>query len=145
MPQVSKRILSKEVEEKMFETLWEALSQLRRREDIQLFLDDFLTPVERIMLAKRLAIAVLLLKGANYEGIRDFLKVSNDPISRVQLAIKHKKGYRVAIDKLIRTEAGREFWRDIASLIHRLGVTSDTFVDEKLVRRKLGIKKKTLI
>lgn len=145
MPQVSKRTLPKDREKQLLETLWEAFTQLRNKRDVQAFMDDLLTPVERIMVTKRLAIAVLLLKGWGYQSIREFLKVSNEPIARVAHLVKNNKGYKLAVDKVIRTEAGREFWRELGSLIHRLGSARDLFEDEELIRRKLGYRKKTLV
>lgn len=145
MSQVSKRVVKAEVQEKIAETLLEAISQLKNKQDIQAFVDDLLTPVERVMISKRLAIAVLLLKGWNYNSIQDFLKVSTDTISKISTILKLNNGYRKTIDNLMKTEAGREFWRDVGSLIHRMGVAKDTFVDEDLIRYKLGFKKKTLL
>ncbi len=145
MPQVSKRVVSKQVEEKIIETFLEALSQLRNKKDILLFINDLLYPVERIMLAKRLAIAVLLIKGWNYESINNMVKVSNDTISRVSVAIKTNKGYKIASDKLSQTEAVREFWQDLHRLAYRLGVPGRAFADDYIIKRRLGQKSKTLL
>ena len=45
---------------------------------------------------------------------------------------------------MLRTEAGREFWQDVVKLTHCLG-TRDTFIDEKLLDKKLGVSKKSLL
>lgn len=146
MTQVSRRVLHKQVEQQIFETLWEAISQVRNREDIQIFLNDLLTPTERMMIAKRLAIAVLLLKERNYETIKDFLKVSNETISKVALTLKLNRGYKIAINKVIRTQAGREFWQDIENLLYRFSTPGRVFLPEDMVKYKLGHnKKKTLV
>lgn len=145
MPQVSKRVLRKEIEEKVTETFLEAISQVRDKAEVQLFINDLLSPVERVMLAKRMAIAVLLLKGWDYRSIDDLLKVSNDTIAKVSLIIKINEGYRKIVDKLSKTEAGREFWKDVASLAYRLSNPRNVFVDEGLIKYKLGLKKKTLL
>ncbi|OGD85851.1 hypothetical protein A3B51_03270 [Candidatus Curtissbacteria bacterium RIFCSPLOWO2_01_FULL_41_18] len=145
MSRVSKKILNKQIEEQMFETLWEAISQVKDKGDVKLFLNDLLTPVERIMAAKRLAIAILLLRGKDYETIIDLLKVSNETISKVSLILKVNNGYRIAVNKLVRTEAGRQFWRDIESLLYRLGTPGKAFLPEEVIKRQLGHKKKTLV
>lgn len=145
MSQVSRRIVRAEVQEKIIETLLEAIAQLKNKQDIQAFVNDLLTPVERIMIAKRLAIAVLLLKGWSYDATGDLLKVSTDTIARISIILKTNDGYKKTADHLMKTEAGREFWRDVASLAYRLGTPGKTFVDEGLIRHKLGFKKKTLI
>ena len=146
MSQISRRILNKQVEEKVFETLWEAISQVKSKDDVKLFLSDLLSPVERIMVAKRLAIAVLLLKGSSYETIIDILKVSNETISKIALILRANSGYKIAVNKLLRSEAGREFWQGIEDLIYRLSSPGKVFLPEEVVKYRLGhSKKKTLV
>ena len=122
----------------------EAVSQVKGRQDTQLFLNDLLTPTERVVLAKRLAIAVLLIKGWGYLAIQNFLKVSSDTVGKVSQIVKNNRGYRRIVERMLRTEAGRQFWQDVIKLVHRLG-TRDTFVEEELLNKKLGIKKKNLL
>ena len=145
MSQVSRRILNKQVEEKVFETLWEAISQVRDKKEIQSFLGDLLSPTERVMIAKRLAIAVLLLKGRSYETIKDFLKVSTETVAKISIILKINNGYKIAINKVIRTEAGRQFWQDIEDLLYRLSSPGKVFLPEEVVKYKLGHRKKTLV
>ncbi|OGD92719.1 hypothetical protein A3C33_02270 [Candidatus Curtissbacteria bacterium RIFCSPHIGHO2_02_FULL_42_58] len=129
----------------MFETLWEAISQVRDKDDVQIFLNDLLSPIERVMIAKRLAIAALLLKGNSYETIKDFLKVSTETVAKISLILKMNKGYQLAINKLIRTEAGKQFWQEIENLLYRLSSPGKVFLPEEAVKYKLGHKKKTLV
>lgn len=145
MTQVSRRVLNKQVAEQIFETLWEAISQVRDKQEIQIFLNDLLTPTERIMIAKRLAIAVLLLKQHDYETIKDFLKVSGETISKISLILKMNQGFKLAINKVIKTEAGRQFWQDIENLLYRLSAPGKVFLPEEVIKYKLGHKKKTLV
>lgn len=145
MTQVSRRVLHKQVEEQIFETLWEAISQVRDKKDVQIFLNDLLTPTEKVMLAKRLAIAVLLLKQRNYQTIKDFLKVSGETISKISLILKMNKGFKLAINKVVRTEAGRQFWQEIENLLYRFSAPGKVFLPEETVKYKLGHRKKTLV
>lgn len=66
MTQVSKYPVHRDVEKRMFEIFKTTISNLKHSEEIEDFLEDFLSPVEKIMLAKRLAIAVLLAKNYTY-------------------------------------------------------------------------------
>lgn len=145
MPQVSKRILSKEIEAKIAETLLEAVSQLRTKSEVADFLQDLLSPVEKIMISKRLAIAVLLLKGWEYPAIKDFLKVSNATVAKISIILKDNVGYKIAVDKVAKTEAGREFWKDVVKMIHRVGTIKDTFIDDEVLNKKFKFKRKTLL
>ncbi len=143
--QISKKYLARGVQEKISGTLLEAVSQVKGRQDTALFLNDLLTFTEKVVLGKRLAIAVLLLKGWGYEPIQNFLKVSSDTVGKVALVVRHNQGYRKVGERMLTTEAGREFWHDVVKLAHRLG-THDKFVDEGLLDKKYGFdKKKTLI
>ncbi|MBI2599217.1 hypothetical protein HYW40_03290, partial [Candidatus Curtissbacteria bacterium] len=120
MPLVSKRKLSKNIEERMFETLWEAISKLNSKQDIQSFLADLLSPVEIQMIAKRMAIAALLARGYGYESIQDIIKVSDATVAKVSRALNNNPGYKIAINKIARSEATQEFWHDIENLVYRL-------------------------
>lgn len=146
MSRVSKKVVNRQIEEQMFETLWEAVSLVKTKEDVKLFLSDLLSPVERIMVAKRLAIAVLLLKGRDYETIINALRVSNETISKIALILRENSGYKIAVNKLLRSEAGREFWQGIEDLIYRLSSPGKVFLPEETVKYRLGHnKKKTLV
>ena len=57
MAQISKYKLSVKAEAEIKSLFTEIVSLLSRPEDIVAFLDDFLTPTERIVLAKRITIA----------------------------------------------------------------------------------------
>lgn len=127
-------MLNRKIEEQIFDNLWESLSQLKNKKDIEIFLADLLTPTERIMAAKRLAIAVMLLKNMDYGKIKETIKVSNETISKVSTTVKHNQGYQLAINKIIKTEAGRKFWADIEDLIFRLGNPSKALLPENEIK-----------
>lgn len=114
MSQVSKRTLSKNIEKKLFEIFFKSLAKLSNSSDIEKFLGDLLGPVERTMLAKRLAIALLLAKGYQYETIKDILKVSQETIARVNIALNYQgDGYQMVIQKILRDEKLGEIFNKI--------------------------------
>lgn len=114
MPQVSRRPLSRNTEKQIFSIFFQSLAKLSNPDDIQKFLFDLLGPVERTMLAKRLAIAMLLAKGYRYEAIKDMLKVSQETIARVNISLNYSgQGYNIVIKKALRDEK----WEDIAGKI----------------------------
>lgn len=92
MTQVSKIKLRPEIENRIYELFEDAVLHLRSREDVLGFLKDFLSPTERVILAKRFAIAILLLKNNDYNSISDTLRVTPNTISKVNLQIKHGGG-----------------------------------------------------
>lgn len=105
MPQVSRRQLSKHIEQRLFVLFFKSFAKLSSPTEIQKFLYDLLSPTEQTMLAKRLAIALLLAKGYTYETIKDILKVSQETIARVNIALNYQgEGYKIVIQKAIRDE-----------------------------------------
>lgn len=101
MPQISKHQLSTEVRDEIIENLWLSLVTLSKKEEASSFIDDLLTNTEKVMLAKRLAIAVLLLRNWKYDDIKNFLKVSSGTINSVNRKIHEgAKGFLSTIQQL---------------------------------------------
>ena len=121
MTQVSKQFLGKEIEKRVFEIFLSALSNIRGKEKIEIFLADFLSPTEKIMLAKRLSIAFLLHKGYDQRAISKILKVSLSTINRVSLRLQiGGEGYTKVINEIILNEKVDEFWYKLDDLISGL-------------------------
>lgn len=53
----------------------------------ELFFQAFLTPVEKEVLAKRLKVAILILKGSDYKKIEEKLNTSAVTISKIRQAL----------------------------------------------------------
>lgn len=68
--------------------LWDAVASLKSREEVKFFLYDLLTHTEQKMLAKRLQIAIRLVKEKSYGEIQDELKVSAPTITKVSNWLK---------------------------------------------------------
>jgi uncharacterized protein YerC len=118
MTQVSKYPISKEVEGRIFEVLTEVIADLKQSLEINEFLEDFLSPVEKIMLAKRLSIAVLLAKGYDYRQIQKILHVTPPTIASVNLSLKYTgQGYKRVVEKIIHGEKMEEFWQKVDDVI----------------------------
>jgi len=118
MAQVSKYPLRKEIEERIFEVLLKTIADLKKPEEVDEFLEDFLSPVEKIMLAKRLAIVVLLGKGYDYRGIREILKVTPGTVSGVNLKLKYGgRGYKRVVEKLLQEEKIEKLFEKIDEVL----------------------------
>lgn len=105
MPQVSRYVLRKDVEKRMFKVFEKTISDIRKASDVKSFINDLLTPTEKIMLAKRLGIAVLLSKGYDYRSISKVLKVSTTTIlAIVKQAAINGQGYKIAVNNILRDE-----------------------------------------
>lgn len=105
MTKVSRKPLRKDKEQEIYQILFSALAKLNSSEEIAIFLEDLLTPTEKLMLSKRLYIAILLSRGFTYEMIMEGLNVSSVTINSVNFWLKHgKAGYQNAMNKIIRQE-----------------------------------------
>ncbi len=121
MTQVSKYPISKNVETRIFEVLSQVIADLRLSSEINEFLEDFLSPVEKIMLAKRISIAILLTKGYDYRQIQKILRVTPPTIASVNIALKYTgQGYKKVVERIVNNEKMEKFWEEIDD------VTNDT-------------------
>lgn len=121
MTQISKYPVHKDVERRMFEVFKHAISHLNNAEEIEDFLKDFLSPVEKIMLAKRLSIAVLLAKGYTYPSIASILRVTPTTIAAVSLNLKYAgQGYKKMVEKVLQDEKIDAFWGKIEDVLSNI-------------------------
>lgn len=101
--------LSLKERNKVLNEFYSLVSSLRTRGQIINFFKDLLTPSEAVMLARRIQIAKMLLRGDNYEEIKRKLKVGADTIIRVQRWLKGGfGGYIKSLEKVIKREEARE-------------------------------------
>ena len=101
MPHISKNKIEKEVLKSIIDRLIDILAKLDKKPDIAFFLNDLLTKTEKIMLAKRLAIAIMLHKNYPFGVISRSLKVSESTISAMRDRIdRGGKGYELVLNRL---------------------------------------------
>ena len=140
MTQVSKYLLSKDVYDHIFDVFLSSLVQIRTKNSASEFLNEFLTPTEKIMLAKRLAIGILIAKKCNYSEISQKLKVSTTTVGNMSSLYKYGTSYKRIIDKLLATEETKIFWtgfgEGIASIADIGGAKAAGWKDLKLKLRK---------
>ena len=121
MTQVSRYPIHKAVEKGMFEIFKNTISNLKHQSDIEDFLEDFLSPVEKIMLAKRLSIAVLLAKRYTYSSIARILRVTPTTIASVSISLKYSgKGYKKVVQKILLDEKVDKFWQNIEDVLAKI-------------------------
>lgn len=105
MTQVSRYPLSKDLEDEMHGLLRKVIVDLGNEKDVADFLDDILTPTEKVMIGKRLAIALLIEKRYDHRTIQSILHVSLTTISSVHYWLKNRgAGYRKVIHKVLTSE-----------------------------------------
>ena len=121
MPQVSKYPLSRNTEFRLYKLFWETIATLNNSVKAEEFFNDLLTPTEKIMLSKRLAIAVMLIRGYDYSTIRSTLKVSPSTVGSISLWLKYSgRGYRKTVEKLLKKERVEKIFENIESVIEEV-------------------------
>lgn len=122
MARISKYPILKEVYEKIFDLFLETFLQLRSKKRVANFFDEFLTPTEQIMLAKRMAISLLLAKNYNYQDISNILKVSNGTIAEVSMQYRYGKYLKSVALQLAEKDELKDFWLDVAEMVTSVGM-----------------------
>src|SRR3989344_296807 len=118
MPQVSKYPVSQPVYERMFDLLMELFTASLNKKEAESLLTELFTPTEKVMIAKRLATAVLLAKEYSYEDIQSVLHVSRSTIARVNSALKYgENGYIAFTNKIIKDERVEKLSRKIDDVV----------------------------
>jgi uncharacterized protein YerC len=83
MPQISRYPLDKNFEKLLFEQFWALVAEVDTSKLAASVFSDLFTTTEQVMFAKRLAVAVLLVRGKSPTEIRSSLKVSFTTIGSV--------------------------------------------------------------
>ena len=97
----SKSKLKKEDEQELLLDFCDIISSVKNPNEAARFLRDLLSPQEIEMLAKRIKVAELLIDKWSYNRIKDYLKVSDGTIARVNEWLKLTgDGYRLVVERL---------------------------------------------
>lgn len=110
MAQVSKHWIPKEIQERILSVFVKTLANLKTESQTRLFLDDLLTSTEKVMLAKRVAIAFLLSKDYSYRKISLMLNVSMSTIGWVSDKYKHASKFKNIVDRVVKNEEIAQLW-----------------------------------
>ncbi len=132
MPHVSSKKLKKEIFNKLFKKLISTFGDAHRKGDFAQFAQEIFTKTEKVMLAKRLAIILLLKKEIPQHRIVEMLNVSPSTVAKMSLSIeigKYDSIFKIAERKdieliglieflltaggTLRPRAGRGRWKKI--------------------------------
>ncbi|PIP63291.1 hypothetical protein CO165_00195 [Candidatus Roizmanbacteria bacterium CG_4_9_14_3_um_filter_33_18] len=103
--------------EKIFSIFYKVLGETENKEEFNKILFDLLTPAERIMLIKRIAIIYLLLKEIDYRMICKALKVSNTTVNKYKLSLERSEGIVPVLKNMVKHEKVWLFFEEIFSQI----------------------------
>lgn len=102
MPHVSRNKLEPQEEKDLTESLNLVLSSVSKREDMIRFLDSLLSDTEKLMLAKRLGIVVLVREGLKDSEIAKALHVTDMTVAKMRYfyEARARGGYDIALKKI---------------------------------------------
>lgn len=84
---------------------WNLITLLENKEQVKNFLKDLLTHTEMRMLAKRIQIAKMLIEGYSYRDIRNYVKVTDETISKISNKLETAgEGLKMAVQHLQKIE-----------------------------------------
>ncbi len=114
MSQISKYPISKNVSDRIFNIFIKSLVKANSK-TAQKLVNDLFSSTERIMLAKRLAIAFLLMKNYEYREISKLLRVSLGTIASVNRSLSlGNSGYQIILESINKEEGLDKFFLDTA-------------------------------
>lgn len=116
MPHLSKKAVKKKIFKKISADLIDAIAAAHSKNEIKAVLNELLTPTEKIMLAKRLSILVMILKGYPLRTIEKTLKVSPSTIHRFWRASKERT-YQIVVRKVKKDARREKFWERMEMLL----------------------------
>lgn len=114
MPHVSRKAIPNDLYKEITRELWWLLTSIKEEKEMRVFLGDLLTETEKIMFAKRLALANLILRGWDWEEICHSLNLSSSTVNRMKRWLEGGgSGFRMALKRLEKKERWEEFWKRV--------------------------------
>ena len=116
MTNVSKQVLPKDAQEKLFTQLAKVFYGASEKQTASLF-GAVLSPTEQIMLVKRVAIVLLLLKDRSTYEIAKVLLVSDRTVRVVKSDLKSGR-YDALVDRIAGKKFDQEvFWKTLEKIL----------------------------
>lgn len=121
MTQVSRYKISQSVSDQITEFLFQTISNLTTKSQVSEFLNDFLTPTEKIMFSKRFAIGYLIAKGYDQREVSKVLKVSTTTVNTFSRIYKNSTSYKQMVNKIVSRTKNKEMFLGIAEEFANIG------------------------
>jgi len=114
MVNLSKIQIDEEKLIKVYQLMFEILNEADDKDDFLGIIKDILSPPEQLMVAKRIAIIYLLLKGVDHTTIAEYLKSSRATVAKFSLLFYDKETKLVGIiGELLNNESINHFFEDL--------------------------------
>lgn len=119
MGRVSKHFMNPEIEKRVYEVFIESIKNIKTPREVIDFLNDLLSPTEKAMIAKRVAVAFLLLEDKyTYEEISRTLKVSRGTIAKIHAVFALQgKGFRKTLGDILKRKAAKSALSELLDIL----------------------------
>lgn len=104
MAQLSKRYIPPWTYEKILNIFLSSFLKIRDKSTAQSFLDELLSPTEKIMLAKRMTCLYLLYKNVSIHQCSDILKLSSSTVGKYSIFLSKSPKIKEILDKMLKEE-----------------------------------------
>lgn len=138
MGRVSKRVIGNQLKKEIEENLSFFISSLVNKDEVEVFLNEFLTKEEKIMLGKRLILYMFLQKGFTNRQIANLLLVSYETVRWYREVFQNKSNiFTKTMERLMKRESKKEFWRKVEKILEPFALVLEAQTDMK-ARAKLA-------
>jgi Trp operon repressor len=117
MVQLSKQKLDPDLDRRIHILFYQLLTSIHSQDDFQRTFIGVLSPIELTVLARRMAIFLLLVKKIDREHIHQVLKVSNATISKYAMILENNKDVQKRFDQLADMQHINLFLRQLIQTI----------------------------
>jgi len=142
MSQLSKRRLKKEVSKQLFELTFSLLGKRKGKDDFQQVIFALLSPTERLVLSKRIAVLFLLTKDTDCRIIRDVLKVSTSTISKCVIMLENSENLKRTLQVIAQNEQIKDMFLEALSDIYSPGSYGINWSNAHKLKKEVERKKK---
>ena len=132
MPRASKYKFNEREFEKIYSHLLYTISSINNSGDVEKFLDGFLSKEEKIMLAKRLVLFMMLKRNYPPPVIQGALHISYETVRINQNQLSSKNPYfQTLLDRLIRREQTKELFEKLDKALKPLTLALESKTNMK--------------
>jgi len=118
MPKVSQNPLSSEMQKEISSAFVRTLARIDDDSLLKKFIDDLLTPGEKLMLSKRLMVTILLQKGYSCGSVCRMLKMSKTTVYLYQRDIlRAGDGYKKIFELFFKESKGRQWLESMSKAL----------------------------
>lgn len=134
MSHISKNKLNKKTEDTIKNTFNTVLSNIKNEQDANNFINSLLSPTESLMLAKRLAIVLMLSEDIPASRIASALHVTRETVARLELLYQLKpEGYKIALSKINNQKRIKELKSLLIKLANYTGRAAGGYVKPEVL------------